>query len=186
MATNLDPVLYKPVEANFKKLLFNPGDLELVLGQLLDSATDANALAPNAWAVSFEPNGEPGFRLNVGQLEVLVFYGEGVRVNLLGTPPAVPGLKRFLVRSNYKLIKEEQWAFVGPLDAFHQFQEDLRPNQENFILHAALTKSGQARKGTPFLDSHCPELISYACRVLGRAEEDLQREAPAGRSMRRI
>lgn len=186
MATNLDPVLSKRVEANLKQLLANPGDLELVLGQLLDSATDANALAPNAWAVSFEPNGEPGYRLNVGQLEVLVFYGEGVRVNLLGTPPAVPGLKRFLSKTHYKSINGEQWAYVGPVDGFRQFQEDLRANQENFILHAALTKGGQARKGTSFQDTHCPELISYACRVLDRSEEELQRDVPAGKSMRRI
>ena len=52
----------------------NTADRELILARLLRSAETADAIAPNAWAVSLFPT---YFRLNVGQAEVFVASAGG-------------------------------------------------------------------------------------------------------------
>lgn len=174
------------VESSLNGWLPKEDDRRLLLGQLLDSVSDANSLAPHAWAVTFAPGGNPGFRLNVGKVETFVFYGELIRLNLAGERPNDSALSPFLTQTDYKSIHDEQWSFVAPVGIFRQFQDILRPFHEAFLLEAALTKSGQPIQGSSFLSSHSPELISYACRLLGRDEDEFRRVVKPGRSRLRL
>ena len=186
MSKPTDASQIRQVRAAMEQLLPGRPEREAVLWQLLESAEFANTLAPNAWAVTFEPAGEVGFRLNVGQLEVLVCFQDGVRVNILGRPSASPEIGRYLVRTNYKLLSGEQWAFVGPVSTFMKFQGDLWSLHQDFVRQAAVTKAGTARRGTPFLDTHSAALIRYACEELGQDSDEFKRQGVAGRSRLRI
>jgi hypothetical protein len=136
----------------------------LVLRRLASSAAIADAIAPAAWGVTLFTD---GFRLNVGQVEVLVLREGTLRVNLsaeLGVPPFVEPL---FVAATYHSMPKPQCAFVGTIHDYVDVEAAIRDAHEGFVRIAASTRSGEAREGTPFRRSHNEGLVEFARRTLG-------------------
>lgn len=127
-----------------------------VLRVLLDSCRYADSLAPNAWSLSLREN---GFRLNVGRVEALACFGNGLRV-LVAAPSKSSRLKGLAARPTaYASGPDPQCAVVvSPADAASK----VRDLHFDFIKSAATTKSGKPRKGTSLARHHSPALLSYA------------------------
>lgn len=149
------------------ELLPNPSDRTIVLKQLLSSADMANSIAPNAWAVTLFRN---GFRLNVGQVETLVFTDGKLKANLVGSVGAAPFIGPAFVSADYRSLPQPLCAFHGTVNEYGVLEQSLRPSHDQFIRLAASTSSGRPRKGTPFRSSHCEELMQYARNTVSAAE----------------
>lgn len=141
-----------------------------VLHQLLASADLANSIAPNAWAVSLFKN---GFRLNVGQVEVLVFIDGKLRVNLIGAAGMAPFFGPEFEVANYRTVPQPHCAFIGSVEDFSSVEPSLRSSHELFVKRAATTQFGQPRKGTPFRRSHSELLIDFARSATAEPEKTL-------------
>jgi hypothetical protein len=149
------------------RLLPDAKDRSLVLKRLLDSATMADTTAPNAWGVTMFSD---GFRLNVGQVEVLVLGEQTLRVNLLtdlGVPLAVGPC---FAATAYQSMPESQCAFVGTVQEYAGMEAAIAAAHEAFVRRAASTRSGEARAGTPFRRRH-EGILMLARRTLGLAED---------------
>lgn len=149
------------------ELLPNTSDRTIVLKQLLSSADTANSIAPNAWAVTLFSN---GFRLNVGQVETLVFIDGKLKANLVGSAGVAPFIGPAFVSADYGSLPQPLCAFHGTVNEYGVLEQSLRSSHDQFIRLAASTSSGRPRKGTPFRSSHCEELIQYARNTLSAAE----------------
>ena len=154
-------------------------DQVLVLKRLLESARIAEEVAPSAWAVTLFSD---GFRLNVGQVEVLVLGDHILRVNLfteLGVPPVV-GLR--FEATTYRSMPEPQCAFVGTIAEYAEVESTITAAHESFVRRAASTRSGEARSGSPFRRSHNEGLLQLARSILGGTETcpTLPEELPPG------
>jgi hypothetical protein len=148
-------------------LLPNQTERRLVLKQLLASADLANSLAPNAWGVTLFGN---GFRLNVGQVEALVFIHGTLRVNLVGSAGDRPFVGAAFVSAGYRSLPQPLCTFVGSVRQYAVLAHSIRSSHEQFVQLAAITSSGEPRKGTPFRSSHCEGLIQYARNTAGGNE----------------
>jgi hypothetical protein len=130
-----------------------------VLQQLIDSSEYAQRVAPSAWGATLFSD---GFRLNVGQVEVLVLSGEGIRLNLVGEVGEAPFIGPLFVEAQYQSVPEISCAFVGTPDEFVVCRDSLKEAHLRFVERAATTQSGRPRIGTRFRDSHSEALIAFA------------------------
>lgn len=160
---------FASAEAVMVRALPNPIQRELVLDQLLLSANAANAIAPKAWAVTLHKD---GFRLNVGQVEALVFRSGTLRINIVGTAGSAPYIDETFIEANYRSLPQPLCAFVGTVEQFATIQHSLLTGHQAFIERAASTLAGTPRKGTSFRDSHSEALILYARSV--QASSDIE------------
>ena len=133
-----------------------------VLDRLLATADAANAIAPNAWAVTLFAN---GFRLNIGQVEAVVFADGELRVNLSASVGTTPCVGPYFIAAGYRSLPQPLCAFVGSLQQYLPLAAALEPAHVHFVKLAATGSSGIPRKGTPFQRSHCEGLIQYARAV---------------------
>ncbi|MDP2371879.1 hypothetical protein [Rhodoferax sp.] len=137
----------------------------LVMGQLLRSAELANELAPNAWGVTSLKN---GFRLNVGQVEVLVLCDDQLLFNTIKASSDKTEDAAMVGSRRYSSIQLPHHAFRGAVADFAKVQTNLQAAHSDFILEASRTNSGIPRTGSPFRRFHCAALLDYA--------RELQRE----------
>lgn len=143
----------------------NPQDRLLVLERLLASADAASDVAPEAWGATLFAN---GFRLNVGQVEVLVFCDGLLRVNVVGSVETAPFIGASFEQANYRSLPQPQCAFVGSLQQYAVVAEAIGKGHTAFVQLAAHAPSGKPRKGSPFRRSHSEGLIGYARAEVGR------------------
>lgn len=166
-------------EAVIAKILPDRDELLLVLKRLVRSAEIADAAAPNAWEVTLFRN---GFRLNVGQVEVLALKDRSLHVGLsakLGVPPCVgPVFKA----TQYASMPKPQCAYLGSVGDYADVQDTIGVAHEQYVRRAATTASGQPRKGTPFRRHHHQGLVELARWETGAtaAEEALPAELLKG------
>jgi hypothetical protein len=140
------------------------GERNKVLQRLVESADVANAIAPNAWAVTLFAD---GFRLNVGPVEALVFLAGTLRVNLVGSVGVEPFVGPDFDSAGYRSLPQPLCAFVGSVGQYLAVAELLRQPHEQFVTLAAHSPSGEPRRGTPFHRYHCDGLMQYARRIAG-------------------
>ena len=163
-------------------------DRTLVLRQLLESIKVAAKISPDIWAVTLF---DFGFRLNVGQVEVMTFRTvvdsqselpqAELRLLLHGRvdedmQTALNEAEGFhgISPSNYKSVPQPQFVYRSYGDISNEMLTDenyreleralslLQPMHANFIALAAKTPSGGTRSSTSFRRSHSPGLYSYA------------------------
>lgn len=160
-------------------------DREIVLRQLVRSVELANSVAPLAWAVTLFSD---GFRLNVGQVEVLVFAANLLRVNLSGEAGTEPFVGPNYVGTEYLSMPHPQCSFVGNVSQYMRAAERLGQGHAKFIVTAATTRAGVSRAGTPFKRSHSEGLVQYAQDFVASLGDNIseisdwipQEEIPAG------
>jgi hypothetical protein len=131
----------------------------VAMEQLVASADYANAVAPAAWGAALHQN---FFRLNVGQVEVLVVGNGVLRLNCLGMLGDTPFVGTHFEQTAYKSIRNPHCAYVGPLDEYPSIAATLHDYHRAFIEAAGRTKSGTPRSGSPHVRSHSRELMAYA------------------------
>lgn len=141
----------------------NRNECSIVLQQLVRSAEVANAIAPSAWSVTLLRN---GFRLNVGQVEVLVFRAGIARVNIAGDVGTSPFSGEGFFEANYHSLSKSHCAFEGDALQLERVLSSIQPAHDQFIQLAAMTVTGKTRKGTPFRRSHSEGLMLYARNFL--------------------
>lgn len=131
-------------------------DFDLVLTQLSESIDQAKSVAPRAWAVTLFPD---GFRLNVGQVEVLTAFHDEVRLLVQGANQSID--RKFLRKSPYK-VSGDNYIFGGSTEQFRRYRHTLLAAHYDFIHAAGTTKSGNPRAGTPHRASHSSGLADLA------------------------
>lgn len=149
----------------------DPSERAIILRQLLRSADVANAIAPSAWAVTLFRD---GFRLNVGQVEVLVFSVGVVRINIAGKVDTSPFDAEGFSDVNYRSLPQPQCVFEGTVFQFDDVVGSILAGHDRFIQLAALTAAGIPRKGTPLRRSHSEGLILYARHFLDLHKPELE------------
>jgi predicted HNH restriction endonuclease len=154
----------------------NASDRHLVLNQLIASTDLANVYASNAWSVTLKPW---GFRLNVGQVESLIVQRDMVRILLAGpiSSELRSGNTIEDIFGRYQSITAEQFEFNGTFNEFANAQGRLAKSHQNWLRLASTTNSGQPRKGSPFKNSHSPELMHYAKQFV-RSDHSDKAHAP--------
>ena len=154
----------------FVNAMPNRNERSIVLQQLVRSADVANAIAPSAWSVTLLRN---GFRLNVGQVEVLVFRAGVVRVNMVGHIGTSPFLGEGFFEASYHSLSQSHCAFEGDALQLERVLSSIQPAHDQFIQLATLTTTGKLRKGTPFRRSHSEGLMLYASSFLASDTSDM-------------
>lgn len=150
-------------EAALAKQVFEsefPNTLErrTVVELLLSSIKTANSVAPNAWAVTLFRN---GFRLNVGQVEVLIVGHEYVGLNCVGSPTApVSNIESRAME--YRSMPQPQCRYECKAPDLHRLSDSVLSAHRQFVELAARSPSGKPRAGTSFRKSHCEGLVKYA------------------------
>lgn len=137
----------------------NAKDRLLLLERLVASADLANSVAPNAWGATLFSN---GFRLNVGQVEALVFLDGQFRVNLVGSAGTEPFIGAGFEHAKYGSLPQPLCAFGGSLRQYASVATAIGTGHTAFVHLAAHSPSGKPRKGSPFRRSHSDGLIQYA------------------------
>ncbi len=143
----------------------NPQDRRLLLERLLASADAASSVAPSAWGATLFSN---GFRLNVGQVEALVFLDGRLRANLVGSVGAAPFIGATFEQASYGSLPQPLCAFVGSLPQYAEVAAAVSNAHAAFIHLAAHSPSGKPRNGSPFRRSHSEGLIRYVRAAVGR------------------
>jgi 5-methylcytosine-specific restriction protein A len=146
------------------RVLPDDNERKVVLLQLFKSVQFVNGIAPSSWAVSLLND---GFRLNVGQVEVVTFCWQQLRVNIAGKAGITPYDGEMFINTDYRSQPYPQCAFVGSVAQFERVKKIIQAGHKQFLKQAASTQTGNPRKGTPFRRSHCEELIQYARDILG-------------------
>lgn len=141
------------------EMLPAPAERKWLLSRLLDSADFADSIAPNAWGVTLFRN---GFRLNVGQVEALVFIDGKIRVNFVGRNGIGTFAGESFADADYRTLPQPLCTFAGMIAAAAALPPSVWSSHAQFIKFAATTRTGQPRRGTPFRRSHCEALIHYA------------------------
>lgn len=136
-----------------KKAFPRKPDCNLVLTQLSESIDKAKSVAPKAWAVTLFPD---GFRLNVGQVEVLTAFYDEVRLLVHG---AVKRIDQELLKPSPYKVPGDNHIFKGSIEQFRRYHDVLLPAHHDFILAAGTTKTGRRRAGTPHRASHSSGLV---------------------------
>ena len=146
-------------EAIMASLLPKVGERVFLLKRLVETLDYAERAVTGSCAVTLYPN---GFRLNVGQVEALVFMDGLLRVNLHGSIHLSGDLESFLHVADYRSVSQPQSAFVGSIPEFKRWEPSLIRAHREFVELAALSPTGKPRKGTPFARSHSDGLLAYA------------------------
>jgi hypothetical protein len=139
----------------------------VVLARLLKSAEIAEAVAPNAWAVSLFPD---YFRLNVGQAEVYVAYAGGFFLNCSASTDIAPFNTGGFTTIRYKSVPVPQCNFRGVPADLKALPSEVEEAHAKFIDLAARAPSGKPRAGTPLKKSHSEGLLKYARQVIRATE----------------
>jgi 5-methylcytosine-specific restriction enzyme A len=137
----------------------DPAERLVALQQLISSADYAHSVAPAAWGVTLYRD---LFRLNVGQVEVLVVGREFIRLNCVGTVGMPPFVGALFEEPDYRSVPDPKCAFVGPLAQFLAVRAELQLAHLAFIEVVGRKRSGEPVAGSPFRKSHSPGLIAYA------------------------
>ncbi|HZD30938.1 MAG TPA: hypothetical protein VE779_04675 [Candidatus Angelobacter sp.] len=139
------------------------GSVKVVLDQLAQSIRVVSEIAPNAWAVTLS---EDGFRMNVGQTEVLTAFSGKVRLLMEGMGGGSdPSLRHHLSPSPYKSVRGENYIFHGSVPQFLKYRDAILGAHRDYLYEAGTTKSGRPRKGTPHRRSHSPGVVELAQSV---------------------
>lgn len=177
------------IRAAFAEILPRSADKNFMCAQLLRSIGYCKSTGSPAWSVSLL---DRGFRLNVGQVEVLTcFYTSwdheeyGVPDDMgflefrflisgLDAPLLLQGIDPALVSGmSYRSVGEPHWAVTATLNVKGEAPEDertqslalmeaIQPFHEHFVIAAAHSPSGSLRKRSNFARFHCDALVSYA------------------------
>lgn len=136
-----------------------PHERFLVLRQLLKSIEHAQSIAPGAWCVTLL---RQGFRLNVGDTEVLLGFPGGIGLNLAAKP------EDFNQSEDYEILEINYAARPGStryntyVENFKKVEEELKPAHLAFIDDCAFTATGKPFKKSRFQRFHSPGLVEYA------------------------
>jgi len=168
---NLSKNSFAEVRSLIERALPVQRERQLILEQLCSSIDLANDAAPNAWCVTLFND---GFRMNVGNTEVLTFFtGSGIRLNLLLSDESlliqVPAIA--LKTGQYKAIGGRSYRFAGVVEEFTTVKNILSKPHEAFIRKAGTKMNGSAWTGSMFMRFNCPTLVEYAKKyVAGNGE----------------
>ncbi len=119
-------------------------------------------MAPKAWAVTLFPD---GFRLNVGQVEVLTAFYDGIRLLVHG---ALKSIDQELLRPSPYKVPGDNHIFKGSIGQFRRYPDALIVAPNDFIQLAGSTKTGRPRAGTPHRVSHSSGLVDLVESVAPR------------------
>ena len=134
----------------------------LVLQQLLESINLATQYATDSCSVTLFGN---GFRLNIGAVEAYTFFGNEIRLFLLGEIAVEAHQYGVVAPTDFHSIPKNQSLFVCSTFDFKHVADYLRAAHHKYVHAAAHTTNGKPRK-TSFAQSHSPGLISYANDLL--------------------
>ena len=148
----------------FENELPNLRHRRAVLQLLLSSVKKADAVAPNAWAVTLFRD---GLRLNVGQVEVLVVGHEYVGLNCVGSVESSFASGHSCREVTYKSMPQPHFRLDTKAAELDRLGGALLEAHHQFVETAARSPSGQPRKGTVFRKSHCEGLVQYATEFVG-------------------
>lgn len=178
----------------YSQILPRTEDKNVMCGQLLRSIGYCESVGSSAWSVSLL-NG--GFRLNVGQVEVLTCFYSFWDRSELGPEQNIGFLDfRFLIsgpdaeplaecidpdlvqRMGYRSVSEDHWAIqvtlivegetsAGERAEVIQLIEDVQRAHLNFVIRAAHTPAGSLRKRSNFARFNCEALVTYAREEIG-------------------
>lgn len=178
----------------YAQILPRTQDKSVMCGQLLRSIGYCESVGSPAWSVSLL---DGGFRLNVGQVEVLTcFYSFWDRsefspeqnigfldfrflVSGSDAEPLVECIDPDLVqRMGYRSVSEEHWSIqvtlivegdtsAGERAEALQLIEDVQRAHRNFVVRAAHTPAGSLRKRSNFARFNCEALVAYAREDVG-------------------
>lgn len=189
MMINLSEVEPDEIRAAYVDILPHPADRNLMCAQLLRSIGYCESTGSEAWSVSLL---DSGFRLNVGQVEVLTCFYTPWDHGESGPPTGMGILDfRFLISGqdaplliqqidpasvsemHYRSVGKPHWAVTATLIVNGEaaeneriqtlaFMEALQAFHKNFVIAAAHSPTGSLRKRSNFARFHCEALISYA------------------------
>ncbi len=137
-----------------------------ILSRLVHSIDVANAVAPNAWAVTLFPD---AFRLNVGQVEVFVAYPAGFFLNCAASAEAEPFRSLGCEESTYAAVPQPQCRYSATAQDLRRLPPDVDAAHRRFIDLAARAPSGKPRAGTSFSSSHSKGFVTYARKSVDEA-----------------
>lgn len=177
------------VRKAYAEILPHSKDAVLICAQLLKSIGYCENVGSTAWSVSLL---ERGFRLNVGQVEVLTCFYTFWDRKLFAVPTDMGFLDlRFLVSGptaaqlvegvnpdtvslmNYRSVNEPHWAVSvtliveGESPASDRAEaialiERAQAAHRHFVVAAAHSPNGTPRKRSNFARFHCEALVTYA------------------------
>jgi hypothetical protein len=159
------------VKSTILAVLSDPDVRDAVLQQLIDSSTAAKIAAPWSWDAALS---DDGFRVNVGEVEVLVLSGGTVLLSLLGQNGTAPFKGDLFVDVEYQSVAEVSCAFVGSPQEFMIKRLELLRAHLRFVDRAGKAQFGERRKGTPFCRNHSEALIAYAKGEMRKFRLDVQ------------
>ncbi len=160
---NVNPI--ELAEAVIIEQLPSSTERNLVLERLVASAKTADRFAPNAWGVTLFLD---GFRLNVGQVEAVVYAAGNFRVNLVGSVGSPPYQSPDFSAASYSSLPQPLCAFVGTVEQYALRRSAISASHDEFLRLAAHAPSGKPRRGSPFRRSHNEGLINYAIAQVER------------------
>lgn len=163
MADNGSSFVTTDAEEVIERFLSNLDERRIALRQLVASVDHAISIAPDAWGVTLYPD---IFRLNVGQVEVLVVGQDFIRLNCVGKLGTFPFVGSYFEQPVYRSVLEPYCAFVGNIDFYPTIEANLQHPHKKFIEQAARNRAGKPRRGSPFTKSHNEGLITYARNFL--------------------
>lgn len=164
-------------------------DRRILCEQLLKSIGYCEAAGSPGWSVSLLPS---GFRLNVGQVEVLTCFYSGLDKEsfeleedfgfldfrfLFSGPDAAQAITVFdpqlVAQMNYRSVQEPHWCVVISLNVEGPDVEAERERtilelaavqsaHRHFVSRAARSGSGEPRQRSNFARYHCEGLVAYA------------------------
>jgi hypothetical protein len=152
-----------------KEIFPSQQDYDLVLNQLSDSIQKGKSVAPKAWAVTLFPD---GFRLNVGQVEVLTAFQDEIRLLVQGADRSID--TKLLKQSPYK-VSGDNYIFSGRMEQFRRYRRALISPHHDFVIAAGTTQTGKPRAGTPHRASHSSGLADLAEAVAPMGVEKTRR-----------
>lgn len=157
-----------------ERILPDASDRWTVLDRLNRSSKFAASIAPAVLSVRL---GNSGFRINVGQVEVLTFFNDTFRILLAANKTDERLARLQIVRTTYKSIRGPQCYFVGTVSDYRAAKEQIDSLHEEYIRNAATTINGSPRQGTPFAVHHSEDLITYARKYVSTSAQSQKRKS---------
>jgi hypothetical protein len=141
----------------------DPAARRFLMLRLLSSIALAEQAGPRSWALTLF---EQGFRLNVGQVEALVYLKRVVRVFMLGSVSARAYTVGEIIPCSFRSLPQPQLAFYGSVGELERIHAALAPAHRSFLQTAAVTSRGKPRR-CPYSRYHSEGLYRYARQVAG-------------------